>query len=150
MSTRANIVIKDSYGTLWFYRHSDGYPKGAMPTLQKFIEWIRRGIIRDTADQAAGWLILLGAKEYNQGDYTQDYKELPAEKAFEPKSSNSGMGWKCGAYEPTSGVHGDIEYLYVIDCEAATITCYDSWDDNGKGENVLFVDTKDKPWTSSE
>ena len=27
MSTRANIIIKDARTTLYFYRHSDGYPE---------------------------------------------------------------------------------------------------------------------------
>jgi hypothetical protein len=29
--------------------------------------------------------------------------------------------WKCGAYEPTTGIHGDIEYLYVVDLAAKEI-----------------------------
>ena len=33
--------------------------------------------------------------------------------------------WKVGAYEPTVGPHGDIEFLYVIDVEKATIACYE-------------------------
>ena len=150
MSTRANIVIKDSCDQLWFYRHSDGYPEGAMPTLQKFVKWLRDGTIRNNSDQAAGWLILVGAEEYNRGDHTVAYKQLPASEAFSPDVSGGCTGWKCGAYEPTTGVHGDIEFLYVIDCEAATITCYDSWDDKGVGDNVLFVDTKDSPWVKPQ
>ena len=31
MSTRANIIIKDSYQEQIFYRHSDGYPDGTLP-----------------------------------------------------------------------------------------------------------------------
>ena len=33
MSTRANIILKDSYDKLYFYRHCDGYPEGVAPTL---------------------------------------------------------------------------------------------------------------------
>ena len=40
MSTRANIKVKDSYDTLWFYRHSDGYPEGAIPTIDKFMQLV--------------------------------------------------------------------------------------------------------------
>ena len=29
-------------------------------------------------------------------------------------------------YEWTTGLHGDIEYLYTIDCDAKTITCEDA------------------------
>ena len=66
MSTRANIIIKDSWGNeLFFYRHSDGYPDGTLPTLEKFVKWVKEGRIRDHAGQAAGWLIIIGADEYN-------------------------------------------------------------------------------------
>jgi hypothetical protein len=75
MSTRANIIIKDKYGQLIFYRHSDGYPEGALPTLKKLMSWVKDGKIRDNVDQASGWLILIGAEEYGDvyeggGKYT--------------------------------------------------------------------------------
>lgn len=147
MSTRTNIVIKGNWGKIWFYRHSDGYPEGTMPTLQKFIEWIRSGKIRNNTEQASGWLILIGAIEYNT---------LPKFE-LEPKSTYSQYGniatikppqdWKCGAYEPAVGVHGDIEYLYVIDLEVKTISCYENWDDKGEPEGEpLFVDTAENQW----
>lgn len=104
MSTRCNVLIKDGYSEIWIYRHSDGYPSGVHPTLSEFIQHIINGTIRDNPGQSAGWLILLGAKEYNIS--------VPAK----------GMsGWKCGAYEPTTGEHGDIEYLYTVDLENRTV-----------------------------
>ncbi len=124
MSTRANIVIEDDWGKLWFYRHGDGYPEGTMPTLQKFINWMRSGTIRSNGLQSAGWLILIGALE-------------PVED------------WKCGAYEPTKQRHSDIEFLYVIDCRKQTITCYKTYFDETK-DTVLFVDTVDSPWTTKQ
>lgn len=144
MSTRANIVVTDSdtWGNpIWFYRHSDGYPEGAMPTLQKFMEWVREGRIRNNAGQAAGWLVLIGAAEYDTFYTVADgRKKKPT--LMQPVSGE----WKAGAYEPTRGLHGDIEYLYVVDVEAKTIKCYDSWTEDGEGENLLFTDTADKPW----
>ena len=112
MSTRANIVIKDEYDKLWFYRHSDGYPEGTLPTLEKFMNALKDGTIRNNVNQAAGWLILLGAEEYDvKPDFTSpNYKRDGREK-----------DWKCGAYEPTTGQHGDIEYLYTIDLEKKTL-----------------------------
>jgi hypothetical protein len=105
MSTRANIIIKDSYGErLIFYRHSDGYPEGTLPTLEKFLSWVKEGRIRDNAEQAAGWLIILGHTEYN-GKPEPDFIS----------------GWKVGAYEPATCIHGDIEYLYIIDLSKKTI-----------------------------
>lgn len=105
MSTRANIVVKDQWGNkLWFYRHSDGYPEGALPLLAKFMQAVVNGEIRANVSQAAGHLIMLGAREY-EGVYPQ----------------GCGMDWKVGAIEPTTAQHGDIEYLYVLDLENKTI-----------------------------
>ena len=131
MSTRANIIIQDRDEKLWFYRHSDGYPKGAMPTLHKFMEWVRTGQIRRNVVQASGWLVLLGAKEYEN-------------LAMEPSDANR-HDWKCGAYEPTSGRHGDIEYLYELDLATREIRCFKV----GYGEEkdtLIFTDTITEPW----
>lgn len=103
MSTRAQVIVKDSFGDeLWFYRHSDGYPKGTLPSLEKFLGWVKDGLIRDNALQSAGWLVILGHTEYEQSDI--------------PNSKDGCDGWKVGAYEPCPPVkHGDIEYLYTVD-----------------------------------
>lgn len=102
MSTRANIKIVDGKDELWFYRHSDGYPEGTMPTLNKFLNLLKEGKIRNNLSQSAGWLILIGAEEYGI-----DIKNV--------------KDWKVGAYEPTTRQHGDIAYLYIIDLEKKTI-----------------------------
>lgn len=120
MSTRANVIVKDDFGDeLFFYRHSDGYPEGALPTLKRFMRWVKEGKIRSNASQAAGWLVMIGANEYNyQVDYDGNEVEttkLDPEKAFTPDSEERANSWKVGAYEPTSGIHGDIEYLYILD-----------------------------------
>lgn len=56
MSTRANVVLRDSEGgeCLWFYRHSDGYPEGALSSLETFINWVAQGKIRNNVEQAGG------------------------------------------------------------------------------------------------
>lgn len=107
MSTRANIIIKDASGDeLIYYRHSDGYPDGAMPTLEKFMALVKEGKIRDNVGQAAGHLIVLGREEYaSEGLLTSDF-----------------MSWKVGAIEPTTCIHSDIEFLYVLDLKSKTIT----------------------------
>ena len=111
MSTRANIKLTDEFGdTLWFYRHSDGYPEGAMPTLNKFLDYVKDGKIRDNVGQAAGWLILLGHQEYQAEGYAT------------PEPRGGGYGWKVGAIEPTTGEHGDIEWLYTINLKTKKIT----------------------------
>lgn len=100
MSTRANIIIKDNYDKLYFYRHSDGYPEGTLPTLNNYVAAINKGNIRQNVPQSAGWLILIGHEEYGADKDT----------------------WKVGAYEPTMSIHGDIEYLYIIDLSKSPVS----------------------------
>ncbi len=113
MSTRANVLIKDDHDELWFYRHSDGYPECTKTSLEVFMGWLKDGRIRNNVGQAAGWLILLGADEYQQGN-------VPLKEGY--------SGWKCGAYEPTTGQHGDIEYLYTIDLNKQTLEVKDIYE----------------------
>lgn len=124
-----------------------------MPTLQKFIGWLRDGHIRNNVGQAAGWLILIGAAEYNTY-YTVADGQKTKPTVLEPLGlvvPDSSREWKCGSYEPTGGVHGDIEFLYEIDVEAKTISCFESWDDEGNGKGKpAFVDSAEKPWKSEE
>ena len=126
MSTRAQIIITDGQDELWFYRHSDGYPEGTMPTLEKFLSWVKEGKIRNNVEQAAGWLVLIGAKEYStelvsSSAGKSEWKEK--ENLFEPPEGDRMTGWKCGAYEPCCPeMHGDIEYLYTVDLKKLKIT----------------------------
>lgn len=114
MSTRAQVKIVDGFQELWFYRHSDGYPEGAMPTLQKFLDGVKSGKIRNNVEQAGGWLILIGAEEYLQ------YR---GEGAVITEPLDGLSGWKVGSYEPCAcrELHGDVEWLYTIDLKAKTI-----------------------------
>jgi hypothetical protein len=107
MSTRANIILRDGSDELFFYRHSDGYPDGALPTLKEFMGYIAAGTIRNNLGQCAGWLILIGAREYQE--YNLPDVTVPVQ-------------WKCGSIEPTTGIHGDIQYLYVLDIGRLTIS----------------------------
>jgi hypothetical protein len=108
MSTRCQVIIKDSYSEVWFYRHSDGYPEAVIPSLEKFLSWVKEGKIRADAMQASGWLVILGHNEYQVSD--------------EP-GNDPVFDWKVGAYEPcTPEEHEDIEYLYTVDLEKKEIT----------------------------
>lgn len=138
MSTRANIVIKEGNQKLFFYRHSDGYPEGTMPTLNIFMDWLKSGKIRNNISQSAGWLVILGAMEYGHiPEYKCEVKEVfrgYTKRDTDLSSIQAPPDWKCGAYEPTSGIHGDIEYLYVIDLNKKEVKCFESWTDEGEGE----------------
>lgn len=124
MSTRSQIIIKDEYDEQWFYRHSDGYPSGNLPQLQKLIKWYHEGLIRRNVEQSAGWLILIGAREY---DHDHDFKdgkviEIPKKDITKP-SKDDYSSWKCGSYEiSVPREHGDIEYLYTINTKDETLT----------------------------
>lgn len=43
MSTRANIIVKDSNSTVYLYRHSDGYPGGLGSEIHEFLNNIKNG-----------------------------------------------------------------------------------------------------------
>src|ERR1700760_4107742 len=138
MSTRANIVIKNGEEKLFFYRHSDGYPDGTLPTLNKFIDWVKSGKIRDNVSKAAGWPIILGALEYDTlpeaPKNTDKYGcNVQVSEIKEPKD------WKAGAYEPTTGIHGDIEYLYLVDLAKKSVKCYKDWTEEGEGINQVKI-----------
>ena len=125
MSTRANIkVISSREKPLWFYRHSDGYPEGAMPLIARFMDWLNRGMIRDNVGQSAGWLIILGHLEYRPNPEPKEKFDLPQFSPVDERADYCGLGWKCGSIEPTTWeLHGDVEYLYTIDLSKKTVAC---------------------------
>ena len=140
MSTRANVIIQESYkdyksgkqftNRLYFYRHSDGYPEGVMPTLDIFVKWLKSGNIRNNLSQSAGWLVLLGAMEYNTIPEYEEDKSFPSGSYGDIETIKEPKDWKVGAYEPTNSLHGDIEHLYVIDLTKKEVKEIpkDSWD----------------------
>ena len=122
MSTRANIRITDGYDTLWFYRHSDGYPEsehGVLKFLEPFMDRLKDGTIRNNAMQAAGWLIVLGRDAMLRSHNGYD--------ASMRKTIDSMYNWKVGLIEPTTERHGDIDYLYTIDLKNQTLEYEKVW-----------------------
>jgi hypothetical protein len=137
MSTRANIILKESYSykdangknqtqtnELLFYRHSDGYPEGILPILNKFMDWLKSGKIRNDLMQCSGWLVILGAIEY--GTIPEYKKDKPAFKGAKECGDINTIkepdDWKVGAFEPTPCIYGDIMWLYTIDLNAKELT----------------------------
>ena len=109
MSTRANIVLTEGARNIFFYRHSDGYPEGVTPTLDLLSKLIKERKLRNNITQCAGWLIIIGALEYGTINPEWISKERYHTPDFTPDD------WKVGAYEITTGIHGDIEYKYMFD-----------------------------------
>ncbi len=117
MGTRCNILITDAAGEkLWIYRHSDGYPEQVLPQLEELMEKVKQGLLRDNVGQFTGWLIVIGNKEYKRTRCL-------------PTNDKEWQSWKCGAYEPTTGRHGDIDYLYRINLETQSVSCENAWTD---------------------
>jgi hypothetical protein len=86
------------------------------------MSWVQEEKIRDNVEQAAGWLILIGAREYDEiytGEGEIGYKKKPDLTVPGDKENHS--GWQCGAYEFSTCIHGDIEYLYTLDLNKLTI-----------------------------
>ena len=133
MPKGANIILSETHSynskngrnitktkQLFFYRQSDGNPEGILPVLQVFMKWIREGKLRNNIGQCAGWLTILGAIEYNNIPKYLYFKDrlgsVELNTILMPKI------WKCGGFEPTTGLHGDIEYLYEIDINNLELT----------------------------
>lgn len=124
MSTRANIIIKDENTTLYFYRHSDGYPEGgAGDDLTEFVKEYATGAMRNNVNQSAGWLIVRGHFEYKGAEPEGMPGRQPDRTGPRADSKDRFSGWKVGAYEPTDGLHGDVEYIYIIDLVKMELTC---------------------------
>lgn len=111
MSTRANIIMKDGNRSLIFYRHSDGYPEGVLPSLKKLVDLMASGPLRDNLSQASGWLIVLGALEY---------AALPKVLVADKDGS---------------------EHLYVVDMERKAIDEIEIPGDHEKWQNQKVIQT---------
>jgi len=146
MSTRALVCVKDQHSALWFYRHSDGYPEGTMPSLEEFMDHVRAGRLRDNVDQAAGWLVILGAQEYARGPQFYAPHQPSRETPFgeiKPYGDGNLAGWKVGAYEPTTWDDTEDhwqEYVYTVDLSTRTISIADA-----KGKPVEYKTSVQRP-----
>ena len=129
MSTRSTIIVTDNSETLYFYRHSDGYPKSVMPILNKLIDQVKSGKLRDNTSQFSGWLIIEGQKEMDNMN-----------KLFS-KDVISTMDWKSSTIEPIGYVYEDSEYIYTVDLENKTVK-YQTHEEYNSIPAISRVDNK--------
>ena len=134
MSTRANFLVKlDADHYQQYYCHCDGYSHGLGEDLRKMIVYsiglqtffpttLLRDIVNDT--------ISLHVREDNNGCGSYNREDI-----FSLKDRH--------------GLHGDIEYLYVIDftfqkgCTLYGKACwhnYKSWNDYSSSEYITLED----------
>ena len=122
MITGCNIIIKNHDDILYLYRHPDGYPEGAGESLKEFVKgYAKKGSNgpgwRHNVGECAGWLIIHGYKE----------------------CADHSMDWKVGAYELTTRLHCDVEYIYTIDLSERTLSCRET--KNGFRDNATLGST---------
>lgn len=108
MSTRANIQIiqkcasGDAESIFWLYHHHDGYPRGLGASIIQTLN--EKGVLGEGRNFTASGIatILLQTPEpiYSDGN---------------AKEKNE--------FELTTGMHGDIEFLYTIRIHADGFTC---------------------------
>ena len=101
MSTRCNIHF--NYGddvAANIYRHSDGYPEGVLPDLQKFFEDVEAQCNGDTRFDDPEYL----AAKFLVWQASQEHY-APADKPLAFRGVS-----------PCVADHGDIEHVYTVDC----------------------------------
>lgn len=108
MSTRSQIAFygdKEQELKSWdalIYKHSDGYPEGVLPLLEKFCRAFDKQRGLSDAEYASAWyLIWLGKeREENLARYRKDSTAMPGFDFI-------GLGI-------SKDLHGDIEYFYAV------------------------------------
>lgn len=111
MSTRAHIRIKDGDEQIMLYHHHDGYPEGVGRDLKKFLRENCQNYW--DACEIANGLVKGGIKHEHKGLYSGKV-EVRADDE----------------YEIATCIHGDEDYIYIIDCRAKTLKCYyHKWDE---------------------
>ena len=96
-----NVKELENYEVL-LYRHSDGYPDGVLPELEKFLKfWEKARGITDT--EYCGARLLQYMCNEMDGIYGKDFM-------LEDKNNLTGIY----SYGICKNLHGDIEYYYAI------------------------------------
>ena len=123
MSTRSQIQFKDNYNTAQIYRHSDGYPDsevGVIADLKELKDCLERtSSFRDASYLAAQFIFrekLKHTRIYQDGKYTSDGKPIvTVEDVLNTDTNQPNFLLGHGVEDPSSGIHGDEEYLYVVE-----------------------------------
>lgn len=100
MSTRAHIRVQNEYGHISLYCHCDGYPSGLGMVLKRYLSTFPPHFCE------ADWI----AWKLVTGDIEDDF--FPAH-----------------VIQPTTCLHGDEAYVYVVDADKRTVVCYEHYMD---------------------
>ena len=133
MSTRCQLRFTetDSDRVAQIYRHSDGYPRSVLPLLE--ILENQQELLRETGTQrdasyAAAQFILVDKLQYithTTESKNETYSNWPdtIDSVLDPEAWNQVDATPTyllghGVEDPSCGIHGDEEYLYVIELPA--------------------------------
>lgn len=130
MSTRCQLRFTDKRtdNVAQVYRHSDGYPEGILPFLDHLQVLLHATGTQRDASYAAAQFILIDKLRYIERTFRQDgiYSDLPdtVERVLNPESwedLNQTPSYLLGhgVEDPSCGIHGDEEYLYLIELPSA-------------------------------
>jgi hypothetical protein len=84
---------------------------------------------------------MIGAKEYSSV-YVGGGQYEPKLTLTEPALKD---GWQVGAYEPTTGIHSDVEFVYTLDLVKLTIAVQERIGDEKFRTLDTIKDFSDKP-----
>ncbi len=115
MSTRCNVAIVGGEIKVMVYRHCDGWPTNLRYDLDRIVKWLKEERIPENPGSIASWLIFLGIDHMNFGTYTRNNETFEVEPKMPTRFSRPYPGTNPGLYEVTSGIHGDIDFFYVVD-----------------------------------
>ncbi len=124
MSTRSQLRFVDSSrdwtDPVQVYRHSDGYPEGVLPALRKLRDVQNNTATLRGANYAAANFIFLcklqGMTMYEDDGFSRnsiDQDDILDPEEWDVDQPHFLLGY--GVESPSSGIHGDEEYLYIVD-----------------------------------
>lgn len=127
MSTRCQLRFTDENTdrVAQIYRHSDGYPEGILPLLEHVQELLHAtGTQRDASYAAAQFIFIDKLWHIERTFCCEDglYNDLPDTvegvlnpESWEGLSQTPSYLLGHGVEDPSCGIHGDEEYLYVVE-----------------------------------
>lgn len=120
MSTRCSIIIKPEWSDgkyIYLYHYHDGNPEGVGANLLNYLmkEWSKGWWYADTIATD----LVKGKQPSMYVEFEGKFPDLKVKRDKEGKA----IFRKDDEYEVASEIHGDIDYLYVINCKARTLRC---------------------------
>lgn len=114
MSTRCVIKVEGKTSNLDIYHHCDGYPEGVGMELRKALY--------------DGLLARINSAE--RGDSFRGFEFPDVVRTILEISDE---------YKITDGIHGDIEYLYIVDLKANKFTCRKGYYNDFDGQDSFVI-----------